>query len=85
MVVVLGAVGFIALRFFSTILQMALWAYTMYGRGHHAGLAGSVLLAPSDAAGGVASIAAGMFVTLGWEIQAGATMRRMSKLACRNG
>src|SRR5688500_12286253 len=30
-VVVLGLLGFMALRFFTTILEMALWAYTMYG------------------------------------------------------
>ena len=70
MVVVLGAVGSIALRFFSTILQMALWAYTMYGAAITPALLAAFFWRRATRAGGVASIAAGMFVTLGWEIQA---------------
>ena len=70
MVVVLGAAGFIALRFFSTILQMALWAYTMYGAAITPALLAAFFWRRATRAGGVASIAAGMLVTLGWEIQA---------------
>jgi solute:Na+ symporter, SSS family len=70
MVVVLGAVGFIALRFFSTILQMALWAYTMYGAAITPALLAAFFWKRATRAGGVASIATGMIVTLGWEIQA---------------
>jgi solute:Na+ symporter, SSS family len=70
LVVVLGAVGFIALQFFSTILQMALWAYTMYGAAITPALLAAFFWKRATRAGGVASIAAGMIVTLGWEIQA---------------
>jgi SSS family solute:Na+ symporter/sodium/proline symporter len=70
MVVVLGIVGFIALRFFSTILQMALWAYTMYGAAITPALLAAFFWRRATRAGGVASIASGMIVTLGWEIYA---------------
>jgi SSS family solute:Na+ symporter/sodium/proline symporter len=70
MVVLLGAAGFIALRFFETILQMALWAYTMYGAAITPALLAVFLWPRVTRAGGVASIAAGMVTTLGWEIYA---------------
>jgi SSS family solute:Na+ symporter/sodium/proline symporter len=70
LVVLLGAVGFIALRFFSTILQMALWAYTMYGAAITPALLAAFFWRRATRAGGVASIATGMVLTLGWEIYA---------------
>jgi solute:Na+ symporter, SSS family len=70
LVVLLGAVGFIALRFFSTILQMALWAYTMYGAAITPALLAAFFWKRATRAGGVASIATGMILTLGWEIYA---------------
>jgi SSS family solute:Na+ symporter len=70
MVVVLGAAGFVALRFFETILQMALWAYTMYGAAITPALLAVFLWPRVTRAGGVSSIAAGMVTTLGWEIYA---------------
>lgn len=70
LVIVLGAVGFIALRFFSTILQMALWAYTMYGAAITPALLAAFFWRRATRAGGVASIATGMILTLGWEIYA---------------
>lgn len=69
-VVVLGLLGFVALRFFTTILQMALWAYTMYGASITPALLAAFLWPRVTRAGGVASIAAGMVTTLGWEIYA---------------
>ncbi|HYU81047.1 MAG TPA: sodium:solute symporter family protein, partial [Vicinamibacterales bacterium] len=69
-VVVLGLLGFVALRFFSTILQMALWAYTMYGASITPALLAVFLWPRVTRAGGVASIATGMITTLGWEIYA---------------
>jgi SSS family solute:Na+ symporter/sodium/proline symporter len=69
-VVVLGLLGFVALRFFTTILQMALWAYTMYGASITPALLAAFLWPRVTRAGGVASIAAGMSTTLGWEINA---------------
>jgi SSS family solute:Na+ symporter/sodium/proline symporter len=69
-VVVLGLLGFVALRFFTTILEMALWAYTMYGASITPALLAVFLWPRVTRAGGVASIAAGMMTTLGWEIYA---------------
>jgi solute:Na+ symporter, SSS family len=70
LVVALGIVGFVALQFFSTILAMALWAYTMYGAAITPALLAVFLWPRVTRAGGVASIATGMSVTLGWEIYA---------------
>jgi solute:Na+ symporter, SSS family len=70
LVVALGLMGFVALRFFSTILEMALWAYTMYGAAITPALLAMFLWPRVTRAGGVASIAAGMVMTLGWEIYA---------------
>jgi SSS family solute:Na+ symporter/sodium/proline symporter len=70
LVVALGGVGFIALGFFDTILAMALWAYTMYGAAITPALLAAFLWPRVTRAGGVASIAAGMVMTLGWEIYA---------------
>jgi SSS family solute:Na+ symporter/sodium/proline symporter len=70
LVLVLGVLGFVALRFFTTILEMALWAYTMYGAAITPALLAAFLWPRVTRAGGVASIAAGMIVTLGWEIYA---------------
>jgi SSS family solute:Na+ symporter/sodium/proline symporter len=69
-VVLLGLLGFVALRFFTTILEMALWAYTMYGASITPALLAAFLWPRVTRAGGVASIAAGMVTTLGWEIYA---------------
>ena len=68
MVIVLGLLGFVALGFFTTILEMALWAYTMYGAAITPALLAVFLWPRVTRAGGVASILAGMITTLGWEI-----------------
>jgi len=70
LVVLLGVVGLVALNFFRTILEMALWAYTMYGTGITPALLAAFIWPRATRAGGVASIAAGMGTTLGWEIAA---------------
>lgn len=72
-VVALGALGFFALRFFDTILQMALWAYTMYGAAITPALLAVFLWPRVTRAGGIASIVAGMVTTLAWEIYARST------------
>jgi SSS family solute:Na+ symporter/sodium/proline symporter len=68
LVVVLAALGLIALNFFRTILEMALWAYTMYGAAITPALLAAFLWPRVSRAGGTASILAGMTVTLFWEI-----------------
>jgi SSS family solute:Na+ symporter/sodium/proline symporter len=70
LVVLLGALGFIALQFFQTILAMALWAYTMYGAAVTPALLAAFVWPRATRQGGVASIASGMAMTLGWEIWA---------------
>ena len=70
LVVALGILGFVALQFFSTILAMALWAYTMYGAAITPALLAVFVWPRVTRAGGVASIATGMSVTIGWEIYA---------------
>jgi solute:Na+ symporter, SSS family len=68
LVVMLGLLGFVALNFFTTILEMALWAYTMYGAAITPALLAAFIWPRATRQGGVASIASGMMVTLGWEI-----------------
>jgi Na+/proline symporter len=60
----------VALRIYSTILAMALWAYTMYGAAITPALLAIFLWPRVTRAGGVASIATGMMTTLAWEIYA---------------
>jgi SSS family solute:Na+ symporter/sodium/proline symporter len=67
-VVVIGAFGYVAGKFFPTILAMALWAYTMYGAGITPALLGALIWKRATPLGGVTSILAGMLTTLGWEI-----------------
>ena len=67
LVVVLGAIGFIVGNFFETILQMALWAYTMYGAGITPALLAALMWPRVTPQGGIASIAVGMATTIAWE------------------
>jgi SSS family solute:Na+ symporter/sodium/proline symporter len=67
-VVVLGVIAFLQLRFFESVLEMALYAYTMYGVGITPVVLAAFFWKRATAAGGVSSIAAGMIVTLLWEI-----------------
>ena len=68
LVAVLGVFGYMAGKFFPTILAMALWAYTMYGAGITPALLGALLWRRATRQGGVASIMVGMLTTLLWEI-----------------
>jgi solute:Na+ symporter, SSS family len=70
LVLALGGLGYYLLQHFSTILAMALWAYTMYGAAITPALLAAFLWPRVTRAGGVASIAMGMITTLGWEIYA---------------
>jgi SSS family solute:Na+ symporter/sodium/proline symporter len=66
-VVVLGVVAFLQLKFFDTVLEMALYAYTMYGVGITPAVMAAFFWKRATPAGGVSGIAAGMVVTLTWE------------------
>lgn len=68
LVVAIGLMGYVALSFFQTILEMALWAYTMYGAGITPALLAAFVWPRATRFGGVLSILAGMLTTLGWEI-----------------
>ena len=65
-----GRGGFIALKFFTTILQMALWAYTMYGAAITPALLAAFVWPRATRQGGIAAMVIGMVTTLGWEIVA---------------
>lgn len=67
-VVLLGIFAFAQVRFFTRVLEMALYAYTMYGVGITPAVLGAFLWKRANAYGGVSSIAGGMIVTLIWEI-----------------
>lgn len=64
MVVLLGVMAYFSLRYFETILEMAFTAYTMIGAGLTPALLAVFLWKRVTTAGGVASIATGMGVTL---------------------
>ncbi len=70
-IVALGVWAFVQLAFFESVLEMALYAYTMYGA-----LTPSILAAffwrRATAAGAVSSIASGMAATFVWQFGAGA-------------
>ena len=68
LVVLLGTAGFVIGNFFPSILAMALWAYTMYGAGITPALLAALMWPRVTPAAGVASIAAGMLTTIGWEV-----------------
>ncbi|HXH06061.1 MAG TPA: sodium:solute symporter family protein [Vicinamibacterales bacterium] len=70
LVLLLGAAGFVSLQFFTTILQMALWAYTMYGAVITPPLLAAFVWPRATRQGAVAAMAVGMIVTIGWETYA---------------
>ena len=66
----LAALGLVAGSFFPTVLSMALWAYTMYGAGITPALLAAFFWPRVPPQAATWSIAAGMSVTLVWEIVA---------------
>jgi SSS family solute:Na+ symporter/sodium/proline symporter len=67
-VVLLGLVAFVQVRFFTRVLEMAIYAYTMYGAGITPAVMAAFFWRRATAAGGICSIAAGMMVTIVWEV-----------------
>jgi SSS family solute:Na+ symporter/sodium/proline symporter len=67
-VVILGGVAFVQVRFFEKVLEMALYAYTMYGVGITPAVMAAFFWKRATVAGGVSSIAGGMVTTILWEI-----------------
>ena len=72
----------VAGSFFPTVLAMALWAYTMYGAGITPALLAALVWPRAPKAAGIYSIAAGMSVTLLWELPPRARTRA-DPLGCR--
>jgi SSS family solute:Na+ symporter/sodium/proline symporter len=66
-VVVLGGLALVVGSFFPTFLATALWAYTMYGAGITPALLAALVWPGATRQGGVASIVAGIAVTIAWE------------------
>jgi len=67
-VIGLGIVAFIQVKFFTTVLAMALYAYTMYGVGITPATLAAFFWKRATPTGGVCSIASGMVTTIGWEL-----------------
>lgn len=67
-VVFLGLVAFVQVRFFEKVLEMAIYAYTMYGVGITPAVLAAFFWKRATAPAGVCSIASGMVVTIVWEV-----------------
>ncbi len=67
LVIVMGIIAFVQLQFFSKVLEMALYAYTMYGVGITPAVMAAFFWKRATPIAGALSIAAGMLVTLIWE------------------
>lgn len=69
-IVVLGVLAFVQIQFFTSVLEMALYAYTMYGALTPAILA-AFFWKRASAAGAVSSIVGGMAATFLWQFGSG--------------
>jgi len=67
-VVALGIFAFAQVSFFEKVLEMAIYAYTIYGVGITPAVMAAFFWKRATAAGGVCSITSGMVVTIIWEI-----------------
>ena len=67
-VIILGICAYALLEFFPRVLSAAYAAYTVYGAGITPALLATFFWKRATPNAGVLSIAAGMFVTVGWEI-----------------
>jgi SSS family solute:Na+ symporter len=66
-VILLGIIAFVQVRFFTTVLEMAIYAYTVYGVGITPAVMAAFFWKRATAAGGVTSIGAGMITTIMWK------------------
>jgi SSS family solute:Na+ symporter/sodium/proline symporter len=67
-VVILGLFAFMQVKFFSRVLEMAIYAYTIYGVGITPAVMAAFFWKRATSAGGVSAIAAGMVTTIVWEV-----------------
>jgi SSS family solute:Na+ symporter/sodium/proline symporter len=66
-VILLGIIAFVQVRFFTTVLEMAIYAYTVYGVGITPAVMAAFFWKRATPAGGVTSIGAGMMTTILWK------------------
>ncbi|UCC43235.1 MAG: sodium:solute symporter family protein, partial [Candidatus Zixiibacteriota bacterium] len=67
-VVLLGAIAFVQVSFFERVLEMAIYAYTVYGVGITPAVMAAFFWKRATVAGGIASMASGAVVTILWEV-----------------
>jgi len=67
-VILLGIFAFVQVRFFTTVLEMAIYAYTVYGVGITPAVMAAFFWKRATAAGGVTSIGAGAITTILWKV-----------------
>ena len=67
-VILLGILAYLQVSFFSRVLEMAIYAYTMYGVGITPVLLAAFFWRRANGPGAVSSIAAGMLTTALWEL-----------------
>ncbi|MBP1948998.1 sodium:solute symporter family protein [Virgibacillus litoralis] len=70
-IILLGVVSYILIRFFPTVLEVQMYAYTVYGAGLTPALLAVFFWKRVNMAGGVSSMVAGVVTTLTWEILLG--------------
>ncbi|MFB4168944.1 sodium:solute symporter [Virgibacillus sp. JSM 102003] len=70
-IILLGVLSYILIRFFPTVLEVQMYAYTVYGAGLTPALLAVFFWKRVNMAGGVSSMVAGVVTTLIWEILLG--------------
>lgn len=70
-IILLGAVSYILIRFFPTVLEVQMYAYTVYGAGLTPALLAVFFWKRVNMAGGISSMVTGVVTTLIWEILLG--------------
>lgn len=67
-VILLGVISYVLIRFFPTILDVQMYAYTVYGAGLTPAVLGVLLWKRVNKAGGLSSMTTGVAATLIWEV-----------------
>ncbi|SDQ10720.1 sodium:solute symporter family protein [Virgibacillus salinus] len=70
-IILLGVISYILIRFFPTVLEVQMYAYTVYGAGLTPALLAVFFWKRVNMAGGISSMVAGVVTTLIWEILLG--------------
>ncbi|SEP68773.1 solute:Na+ symporter, SSS family [Virgibacillus subterraneus] len=70
-IILLGVISYILIRFFPTVLEVQMYAYTVYGAGLTPALLAVFFWKRVNMASGISSMVAGVVTTLIWEILLG--------------